>query len=317
MRNLVRSILVALILTAVGAVSGFAQTASTPYPAPTYYASSFSTWSINGQAPNTYIFQGRNICNSNGQNVPFFDFSTVGPVWIADSNTANSEVKTPSAVVLTAGTCGVTIAPSNNHYTFQLKSGTAGLQEAINAVKASGGVPALVVLDRNWWAYANQVPGTSGASIIAAAVGGPGVIIEDITTVQPTYYLWTGAAYASTYQYWANTAPSLAAGAAAGGSPTVSVQAGSTQMSGIVNVKSGTSATTGVLFTLTFPTIANGGFQSAGTCSISSTGANSFTTFTEATSTSGSTSSLYRISTVTVTTASASSTQYQFSYNCQ
>ena len=312
-----RSILVALILTAVCAVLGFAQVANQPFTAPEYYATSFQLWSINAQSPNTYIFQGRSLCGSNGQNVAFFDFATNAPVWIADADTTKSEVKTPSAVLLTAGSCGVTIAPSNNHYNFQLRSGTAGLQEAINAVKASGGIPATVILDRNWWSLANNTPGTSGAAILAAAVGGPGVIIKDITTLPTSYYTWTGAAYATTYPYWSNSSPVLAAGAAAGSVPTVSVKAGSTQLSGTVNVTSGTATTSGALFTLTFPTVANGGFQYAGTCTVASTGANGFTTFTQATSTTGSTTTLQRISTVTVTATPAVSTAYVFSYNCQ
>jgi hypothetical protein len=317
MRNLVRSTLVALILTAVCAVLGFAQVANQPFTAPEYYATSFQLWSINAQSPNTYIFQGRSLCSSNGQNVAFFDFATNAPVWIADANTSQSEVKTPSAIILTAGSCGVTIAPSNNHYNFQLRSGTAGLQDAINAVKANGGIPATILLDRNWWTIANNTPGTSGTAIIAAAVGGPGVLIRDITTVPNVNYVWTGTAYAVTYPNWANNPPVLAAGAAAGSSPTVSVKAGSQQLSGTVNVTTGTATTTGTLFTLTFPTVANGGFQYAGTCTVTSTGTNGFTTFTQATSTTGSTTTLQRISTVTVTATPAVSTAYVFSYNCQ
>jgi hypothetical protein len=316
MRNLVlRSTLVALILTAVCAVLGFAQVANQPFTAPEYYATSFQLWSINAQSPNTYIFQGRSLCSSNGQNVAFFDFATNAPVWIADANTAQSEVKTPSAIILTAGSCGVTIAPSNNHYNYQLRSGTAGLQETINAVKASGGIPATIIIDRNWWSLANNTPGTSGAAILAAAVGGPGAAIEDITTIPATYYVWTGTAYSSSAAYWQNTAPTITAGAAAGSSPTVSNAASSTALSGIANVTTGTATTTGSLFVETWPTNAGtvGSFQNAGTCTVASTGANSFTTFTSATSFTGS----HRVLTITVTATPAVSTAYQFSYNCQ
>ena len=142
-----------LLLAAMGSVAPAvsAQTANTPFTAPQYYATSFQLWSINQQSPNTYIFQGRNLCNSQGQNMNFFVFSTTAPVLIADSNSANSEVVTPSAIVNTAGSCGATVAPSHNHYTFQMKSGTAGLQEAINTLTQQGGQPAVVVLDKNWW----------------------------------------------------------------------------------------------------------------------------------------------------------------------
>lgn len=182
------SLIAALILAAVGAVPGFAQTASTPFSSPWYFAASFGLWSINQQAPNTYIFQGRTLCNSNAQNLTFFVFSTSAPVWIADNNTANSETVTPSAVTNTAGSCGVTLATSNNHYTFQLKSGTGGLQEALNTLSGSTTGPARVILDRNWYAQAANVPGTSPRAIIAAAVGGSGIVLEDITTSPSTFY---------------------------------------------------------------------------------------------------------------------------------
>lgn len=317
MRKVIASILLLLAgaFNAPLAVSVFAQTSTTPFPVPIYYASAFGLWSLNGQAPNTYTFQGRSLCNSSGQNTPFFVFNTNATVWIADQTTANSEVVTPSAVVNTAGSCGVSVSPSNSHYTFQLKSGTGGLQEALNTVLSGGGTPALIALDRNWWTYANQVPGTSGATIIGAVKGGYGAILEDITTANPTFYVWTGTAYSSTAAYWQNTAPTLAAGAAAGSGPTVSNNATSTALSGVANVTSGTATTTGTLFTETFPSNSGttGSFQNAGTCTVTSVGTNSFTAFTVATSFTSS----HRLLTVTATGTPTVSTAYQFSYNCK
>ena len=201
--------IVALILAAICAAPVPAQTANTPFTAPWYFASSFQLWSINGQSPNTYIFQGRNLCNSAGQNVNFFVFNASNtPVLIADANTANSEVVTPSAVVNTAGSCGATVAPAHNHYNFQLRSGTAGLQEAINTLSGQGAFATQIVLDKNWWTIANQIPGTTAATILGAAKGDASVMVEDITTLGPTYYVWNGSAYAS--GTWVNTAPTAA-----------------------------------------------------------------------------------------------------------
>lgn len=308
MRNLVRSTLVALILTAVCAVLGFAQTANTPFTAPWYFASSFNLWSINGQSPNTYIFQGRSVCNSQGQNVQFFDFSTTGPVLIADANTANSEVKTPSAIVNTAGSCGVTIAPSNNHYNFTLKSGTAGLQEAINSLDGQGAWPTLIILDKNWWSNANQIPGTTAATILGAAKGDASVMVEDITTLGPTYYVWNGSAYAS--GTWVNTAPTAATGAAAG-TATSKVATG-TALSGTYSFTTGT-ATTGTVFTETWAN--SGQFQAApGSCTVTSTGATAPPTLTVTPTYAGGTHGLL---TVTVASALASTTAYSFSWNCK
>lgn len=306
MRNLVRSTLVALILTAVCAVLGFAQMATRPYSSPWYFASSFNLWSINGQSPNTYIFQGRSVCNSQGQNVQFFDFSTTGPVLIADANTANSEVKTPSAIVNTAGSCGVTIAPSNNHYNFTLKSGTAGLQEAINSLDGQGAWPTLVILDKNWWSNANQIPGTTAATILGAAKGDASVIIEDVTTLGPTYYVWNGSVYAS--GTWVNTAPTAATGAAAG-TATSKVATG-TALSGTYSFTTGTG-TTGTVFTETWAN--SGQFQAApGSCTVTSTGATAPPTLTVTNSYSS-----HGIMTVSVASALASTTAYSFSWNCK
>ena len=127
-----KAVLSFLLLLAGAAAPLVAQTASTPFTAPLYYASAFGQWSVNGQSPNTYTFAGRSICNGSAQGLTFFDFATNAPVFIQDSNSSNNEVVTPSAIVNNAGSCGVSIAPSHNHYTFLLKSGTGGLQEAIN-----------------------------------------------------------------------------------------------------------------------------------------------------------------------------------------
>lgn len=318
MRTSIRSTIAALILAAIGAVAGFAQTASTPFSSPQYYASSFNLWSVNGQSPNTYIFQGRSICNSNAQNVPFFVFSTTGPVLIADANSANSEVVTPSAIVNTAGSCGATVAPSNNHYTFQLKSGTAGLQEAINSLTQQGAYPTLIILDKNWWSNANQIPGTYATAILGAATGNYTEILQDITTAPATNYVWSGTAWTSTNATQKNTAPTLAAGGGAGSGPTVSNAHTATSITGIASVLTGSSTTTGTLFTETWPTVANGGPQYDGTCSVTSSGANSYTTFTSAMSDTGSGTTFQRILTVTVNvTAPIAATQYFFTYRCK
>lgn len=306
----VTSIFAALLILATSCVAGLAQTANTPFTAPTYYASAFNLWSINGQSPNTYIFQGRSLCNAQAQNLNFFAFSTNAPVLIADANSANSEVVTPSAIVNTAGSCGATLAPSNNHYNFQLRSGTAGLQEAINALTQQGAWPTLLVLDKNWWTSANQTPGTYATAILGAAAGNGTVLIEDITSTTSNFYVWSGTAYVA--GNWVNTAPTLAAGAGAGSSPTVANKNGSTAITGIANVTTGTATTTGTLFTETWPT--SNSFLYAGTCTVASSGANAYTTFTSATSYASS----HRILTVTVaTTAPVASTAYSFTYICK
>ena len=299
------SLLALAVLALCG--TGFAQTANSPFSAPQYYASSFNLWSVNGQSPNTYIFQGRNLCNSAGQNVNFFVFNASNtPVLIADANTANSEVVTPSAVVNTAGSCGATVAPAHNHYNFQLRSGTAGLQEAINALSGQGAWPTLLFLDKNWWSNANQIPGTTAVTILGAAKGDASVMVEDVTTLGPTYYVWNGSSYAS--GTWLNTAPTAATGAAAG-TATSKVATG-TALSGTYSFTTGT-ATTGTVFTETWAN--SGQFQAApGSCTVTSTGATAPPTLTVTNSYSS-----HGIMTVSVASALASTTPYSFSWNCK
>lgn len=312
MRKVLRTSILALAFAAIGLAFGFAQTASTPFPTPAFYASAFNLWSINGQNANTYTFPGRSVCNSSAQNQNFFVFATNAPVFIQDSNSANNEIVTPSAVINTAGSCGVTISPSHSHYTFQMKSGTGGLQEAINAVKASGGVPALVIVDRNWYSnalalapYSSETP----VAMIQAAAGGYGVLIEDITVSPSLFYKWNGTAYSSTNSNWTNAAPTAAAGAAAGSGPTIANTKSSTQLSGVVNLTTGTTTTTGTIFTETSPATGSGGFNNSGTCTVTQI---SGPTVGFTVATSGSTT---RVCTVTVSTpALVDSTDYSFAY---
>jgi hypothetical protein len=299
MRKLVSTI---LLLLAGAAAPLIAQTQTTPFPNPITYASAFGAWAIQGQSPNTYTFQGRSICNQSAQNTPFFAFNTNAPVWIADQTTSNSEVVTPSAIVQTAGSCGVSVSPSNQHYTFSLKSATGGLQEAINALGGASSVPALVQLDRNFYAYANQVPGTSAAAIITAAKGNIGVMLQDITTVPYVNYVWNGTTYGNST--WVNTKPVPTTGAAAGTSPTITSVG--TALGGTVTVTTGTSTTTGTLFILTS---AANTVTYLPTCNIGNP-AGTFTTFTVAGSLSGS----QGVCTITATSAPTASTTYKFTY---
>jgi hypothetical protein len=287
----------------------FAQTAVTPFNQPFYFASSFNTYSIPSQLPNTFQFAGRSICTESAQGLPFFAFNTNAPVYVQDQTSANSEVLTPSAVINTAGSCGIAISPTNQHRTFWLRSGTGGLQEALNTLQGGTQYPALVILDRNFWAGAAAVPGTTPSAIIAAAKGNATVMLEDITTAPATFYV-AGSTSSYVTGTWTNVKPTAAAGAGAGTAPTIS-DAG-TAGNGVVSLTSGTATTTGTLFTLTWPTTGN--FLYAPSCTVNSVGTNSYTTFTKATTFAASAATL----TVTVaTTAPVASTAYKFAYSCQ
>lgn len=292
------------------APAAFAQSSThSPYQQPQYFAIDYGQWAIQGQSANTYLFSPGGLCNGSASGTQFFPFSTNGPVEIVDATPANSEVVTPSSVTNTGSQCGFSASPSNNHYSFQVKSGTAGLQESLNALAVkSSAYPALIILDRNWFATSNNIPGTTSAAIIAAAAGNTHALLEDLTTAGPTFYVYkAGTGYIS--GTWSNAKPTAAAGAGAGTSPTIS-DAG-TALAGTVSLTSGTSTTTGALFTLTWAS--SGQFLVAPTaCTVTSIGTNSYTTFTSATSYSSG-----GILTVTVaTTPPVASTAYKFSYSC-
>lgn len=298
------------ILALVGlltAPAAFAQSSThSPFQQPEYYAVDYGQWAIKSQSANTYLFSPQGLCVASAAGSQFFPFATNAPVLINDATPANSEVVTPSAVTNASSQCGFTASPSNNHFSFQVVSGTAGLQEALNALASPAtAYPAKINIDRNWYVEANSVAGTSGATIIAAAKGNAHAFLADITTVPVTNYVWTGTAYSSTSAAWVNVAPTAAAGTAAGTSPTIS-DAG-TALATTVSLTSGTATTTGSLFTVTWGS--GHGFTYAPTgCTVTSNGPNSFTAFTIAV-----TGTTTPVLTVTATSAPTVSTAYKFS----
>ncbi len=302
----VLGITAALILAAIGAVSGLAQGNQT-FQQRWYFASDFGQWAVRGQQANTYQWSPGTVCNvsANGSSTNFFAFNTNARVLIVDATPANSEVVTPSSVTQTNAFCSIAVAPANNHYSFQIVSGTGGLQEVLNSIGSTQAAPAVVWLDPNWYALANAVPSTTPATIIGAAAGKITAILVDNTTAGFTYYVWNGTAYAS--GTWVNTAPTAATGAATG-TATSKVATG-TALQGTYSFTTGTG-TTGTVFTETWATSAQ--FQYAPTCTVISTGATAPPTLT-ITPTYGSSHALL---TVSVASALASTTAYSFQWAC-
>ena len=292
------------------APAAFAQsTTHSPYQQSVYYAADYGQWAIQSQTANTYLFSPQGLCTASASGTQFFPFNTNAPVYIVDATPANSEVVTPGTVTNNSAQCGFTASPSNSHTSFQVKSGTAGLQEAINVLAVpTTAYPALIVLDRNWYTVANSIVGKTGLGIIGATTGNTHALLQDITTASPLYYVFNGTTYVA--GTWSNVAPTAAAGAGAGTSPTITDSG--TALVGTVSLTSGTATTTGTLFTLAWATSAQ--FLAAPTgCTVKSIGTNPYTTFTTATSFGSSHATL----TVTVaTTAPVASTAYKFSYSC-
>jgi hypothetical protein len=121
------------------------------------------------------------------------------PVAINDVVPTNSEVFTPTATTNGATTCGFSGSPVNSHTTFQLQSGSSGLQEAI-AYQSLYNAPTYdVVLDKEWYqlqaGIAGFTNGSTAAQIIAKVTGTTNVAIVDTTTSPWTFYTWNGTTY--------------------------------------------------------------------------------------------------------------------------
>jgi hypothetical protein len=276
-----------------------------------YFASDFGQWAVRGQQANTYQWSPGTVClvsPTGSAGAAFFPFATNAPVEIVDVTgpTTNNEVVTPSAVTNSNAYCTIAVSPGSNHYSFDVVSGTGGLQEVLNNISRTATAPAIVWLDRNWYALANSVPSTTPAAIIAAAKGGVSAILVDDTTAGFTYYVWNGSAYAS--GTWLNTKPTTAYGAAVG-SPTGTSDTG-TALTGIVKVTTGTG-TTGIVFTETWST--SNQFAYAPTCTVVLLGATAPPTLTVTPTYAGGT---HAVLTVTVASAMASTTPYSFQWSC-
>src|ERR1039458_1692567 len=121
------------------------------------WASAFNTWAIEGYAPNTYTWPAPASVNiASPYDASFYSFRTNAPLYINDQGTpANSEITTPTATSQYGFTPG---ALSHTHASFQIQSGTAGLQEAINA--QGGGTaahPVLILLHNQFFAAAVSI----------------------------------------------------------------------------------------------------------------------------------------------------------------
>jgi hypothetical protein len=265
-------------------------------------ASQFNNWRVAGSA-NLAVGANPQVsispCSVTGGGLNFNALTASTPIKIYDpNNPAIDEVLTPTSVV-TGSTCTATFTTANAHTTpWNIGSGTGGLQEAINAA-AQTGVMNVVELDSLW----HQFNGT--ASTIHAAVGSPYLSLQDATVSPNATWRWNGTNYIPTYSLLGIALPTIAAGAAAGSSPTVSTSAGSSGNVMTANVTTGTATTTGTLFTETVGTVPASGNMN---CTWQSIGANVSPAFTVSI-TGG-------VATIALSVAPAVSTAYIFAGDC-
>lgn len=187
------------------ALVGFAPAVTAQNLPPTWvFARAYNYSPIVGQQANTYTWNG-GVCNyspyTGGTSPSFFVFSgTIGsttvynPVFIQDVNSALNEVVTPSSTTQGVSACGFAASAANQHVSFQVGSGTGGLQEAIETQLQSSPV-FTVFLDKVWYASVAALPSGTPQSIIAAVTGTANVSIVDTTTAPWTAYTWNGSKY--------------------------------------------------------------------------------------------------------------------------
>jgi len=190
-----KRLILALLMVASAAIS-FGQS-NQAFQQKNYYASDYGTWQVKGTTPNTYQFQPASLCviPQPGGGSPFNAFNTNAKVYIQDAVAANSEVLLPSYVIINETLCSVALTTAHNHFSFNLMSGTAGLQEVLNVINGNIPYPVQVYLDRNWYTAVNSIPGQTASAVIAAAKGSTAATLVDQTTAPETYYTWTGSAY--------------------------------------------------------------------------------------------------------------------------
>jgi hypothetical protein len=226
----------------LSAAAGFAQTV-THQPV----ASQYNNWRANGT---TNLVAGANplvpiaSCAITAGGLNTYALAASTPIKINDpGNPAIDEVITPT-VVVQGGACTATFTTTNAHPApWYITSGSGGLQEAINAGTQTG-VLNVVLLDAQWHSQGY------GASTVGAATGNINVALSDVSISPAVSYKWNGTNYKPTYSLNGVTA-AIAAGAAAGTSPTVSNNVASSGNVWTANVTTGTATTTGTLFTET------------------------------------------------------------------
>ena len=205
--SVIRQAVTAVVLLFVGLACALTASAQGNLPPTWVFARAYNGWSIIGQQPNTYSFNG-GACNyfpyNNGNTPSFFVFSGLQgattvyyPVAIVDANPSSSEIVTPSSTLQSSASCGFNGTVQNQHTSFQLQSGTAGLQEAIVTQQQSAPVFD-VILDKYWYQSVSALPGSpTSQSIIAAVTGNVNVGIVDTTSMPWTFYAWNGTKYAA------------------------------------------------------------------------------------------------------------------------
>lgn len=161
------------------------------------YAIDFN-YSMQSQSANNFTFAPYSVCQQTSGSTAFFPFNLNAPVFVQDITAANSERLVPSSIIKTSASCGVVVAPANQHYSFRLTSATAGLQEAINTIAPTTlAYPRFIIIDARWKSQITSM-GLVPATVLGQVTGNTKAVLLDITAYTSgrfTTYTWNGTAY--------------------------------------------------------------------------------------------------------------------------
>ena len=129
------------------------------------------------------------ICKGSGQCLN--PFNTNASVNVIDVISANSEVVTLNSDTISGNIATLSLATSNSHSSFHLRSGTCGLREALNDLGSNGGE---VIVDQKFYDDGCTASTITGLTVGSSnpATGSPGLqanqYIHDISNGKDTWY---------------------------------------------------------------------------------------------------------------------------------
>lgn len=144
------------------------------------YAANFAHWTASPTDMGTrWTSPGQCYGTSGGLVFPLF--STTAPITIVDVGVpANTETVTPTNALYTSSGCSVALPATHPHSNYYLKSGTVGLQEALNWI---GSGYAVVELTADWTAM-----GGTTSMLTSSRAGANTTILDSRTSNEIAYY---------------------------------------------------------------------------------------------------------------------------------
>lgn len=169
------------------------------------FATDYGQWTIpQGSSPAFGAIQWStaSLCTPISQGNTIYPIQVGRKIKIVDADPTKTETVTITAARTTGPSCTLNAVMQYQHTTYTITSGTAGLQEAIDAGRVAG--VAVVIVTPGWVALGGQ------ESQILGAIGSSAVPILDYRTAPTNSYGWNGSGYTA----FGNTVDGVARGLA-------------------------------------------------------------------------------------------------------